>query len=287
MCINVALSIYYKWTPNCFFAVYQETKKKKMKRKKKTTKYDMEEHDDDSVALDEEEEAVDVDDESNNEDNDNDYIDKGVPLALLVQDVNKEHSTRSSETKKEDDTVVDEVIVNDKAKEAAAEDIVMTEDNINDCEEMEDEDETPTKAEDPEDKEMIKTYTDIKGLRYYDDDTYVTSVPALMKQIDANNADPTDGVPEQLFWVAYKRGKTGNDIEIPWTAILIDNKQQFLDKWIKERKPKSKQLKSFPRDVEDYAIGVYQKIHKDTKTNKGHMDVAKALYKKWTEVGRV
>lgn len=138
----------------------------------------------------------------------------------------------------------------------------------------------------------MTSWKDVTGLRIYDGNDMVTCVKDLPKLFEAYNANPElfdaekphpdMGAPEQLFWVAYKRGKHGVDQQIPWTTILIDDNQEFLDKWIEQRRPASKQLEDlFPREVEDYAIQVYKKMRAETGTKELHRKLAVDLQTHW------
>jgi hypothetical protein len=148
-----------------------------------------------------------------------------------------------------------------------------------------------TVEDDPNDKEIIKSWKDITGLRIYngyDMVTHVEDLPELNAAYNANQQlfdaylpKPDMGVPEQLFWVAYKRGKHGADKEVPWTTVLIDNNQGFLDKWIEQRRPASKQLeKYFPSKVEDHAVKIHQSMM-NTGTKETHKQLAVDLHNKW------
>lgn len=166
-----------------------------------------------------------------------------------------------------------------------------------DEEESEDEEENidsaiATQEDDPKDKEVITSWKDITGLRVYDGNNMVTCVKDLPKLFEAYSANPQlfdaykpnpgMGVPEQLFWVAYKRGRNGEDKEVPWTTILIDNNQEFLDKWIEQQRPPSKQQERlFPREVQDHAIKVYQRLREETGNKDLHKKLAMDLQKQW------
>lgn len=120
-----------------------------------------------------------------------------------------------------------------------------------------------TVADDPTDDNVIKIWSDITGIRYYNGNDMVKSKKDLDKLIDTNQKNPTKGVPEKLFWVAFKRGANGTDEQVPWTTVVYDRKERHLDKWINERlkraQPKDRE-NLFPSEVEEHAISVYRKM---------------------------
>lgn len=144
-----------------------------------------------------------------------------------------------------------------------------------------------TVEDDPDDDNVIKTWSDITGFRYYHGDNMVSSKEVLETLTAANASDPAKGVPEELFWVAFKRGATGTDQQVPWTTVVYDGKERHLDRWVHERKrktPSKKREKLFPAEVEEHAISVYERV-RSVQLLPVRQEIAAGLHKKWGELG--
>lgn len=144
-----------------------------------------------------------------------------------------------------------------------------------------------TIEDDPDDEDVLKHWTDITGFRYYHGDNMVTTKEELDALKAANLLDSATGVPEELFWVAFKRGANGTDQQVPWTTVVYDKNERQLDRWVyeRQRKPPTKQReKLFPAEVEEHAISVYKRM-RSVKSSPERQEIAANLHKKWDELG--
>ena len=211
------------------------------------------------------------------DDDDDSYI-IDAPLDQLKNPPTKDHKTRSS-----NNSVVappKEVAVEEEGGAAeTTKEVATSGPNAADAQGTDD-DVAAESDDDPDERSDITSAKQIKGFRYYNGEEIVQTMDELEKLIAENKADPTKGVPEQLFWVGYKIGKNP-DQQVHWTAIVMDNKRRFLDAWIKKRNvkkaPSTKEY--FPREVEDYAMKVYKDNREENAAK--HRALAKTLQTQW------
>ena len=200
----------------------------------------------------------------------------------------------------DDDSVAtrdEEEVESDEEEEKSDDDSTrMEEESDDDSTRMEEEEETDdlsdalaikTVADDPTDNNVIKTWSDITGIRYYNGDHIVKTKRDLDKLIASNQRNPAKGVPEKLFWVAFKRGAKGTDQQVPWTTVVHDGKERHLDKWINERSKRAPQKDReglFPSEAEEHAISVYTNM-REMEDLPELRKIAAILHKEWTDLG--